>query len=174
MNRWIGSWALLLSSSASSSALRKTSPHTVSLYHGCSEKSNSFHISAVLPGQVRGFPAGKCCIFPERMVELWQRRRRYVTRLGTQCIPARRHGADPAVAAAKGRYVRLPAGAGDGTAQRRTAENPGGFPVPGAVPAAGAGTDLRPPGAGGQADDPRILPPGACRRSPAGGNDPGI
>lgn len=38
----------------------------------------------------------------------------------------------------------------------------------------GAGTDLRPPGAGGQADDPRILPPGACRRSPAGGNDPGI
>ena len=33
-----------------------------------------------------------------------------------------------------------------------------GSPVPGAVPAAGAGTDLRPPGAGGQADDPRILP----------------
>lgn len=106
--------------------------------------------------------------------ELWQRRRRYVTRFGTQCIPARRHGADPAVAAAKGRYVRLPAGAGDGTAQRRTAENPGGLPVPGAVPAAGAGTDLRPPGAGGQANDPRILPPGARRRSPAGGNDPGI
>ena len=36
------------------------------------------------------------------------------------------------------------------------------------------GRGLRPPGAGGQANDPRILPPGARRRSPAGGDDPGI
>ena len=60
-------------------------------------------------------------------------------------------------------YVRLSAGAGNGAQKRGKPDYPGGFPVSGAVQATGSGADLRQACAGGQTDDPGVLPSGTGR-----------
>lgn len=77
-------------------------------------------------------------------------------------------------AAETGGYVWLSAGAGDGAGEPGKDHHPGGVAVSGAVQAGGPGADLGQAGAGGQADDAGILPPGTGGRGAAGSTAAGL